>query len=589
MITGTSDKKAAMPVYVAAGMAFLCITLLFAMILAFALPVFMQKGGGGVFTWNWQPNQGEFGILPMLTGSLLLSFSTLLLAWPLSLAVCCWTLDRRPGLLRSLVQGLLRFMTAIPTVVYGFAAVFLLTPLIRSGLGGSGMCWLAAALMLTLLILPTMTLILEAGLKPRLEGLCPGGLALGFTRLELLWFFILPLSRKTLVAAALLGFGRAIGDTLLPLMLAGNAPQVPGGLLESLRTLTAHMALVTSNEVGGLAYNSLFMAGALLLIINAIVSLAARRMEKSLGESPNKHVFWMPDVKRSVLFLFMREGARFAVLLVFLCIATMVAFLLVNGVPVLGSKLLFGDTPPLDAILGTRPVWDGLWPALVGTLCLMALTICIALFPGIGCGIFLAAYAGPRWKRIMGNAVDMLAGTPSIVMGLFGFTLILFLRRTFFPDANTCLLLAACCLAILVLPVLIVSTREALEAVPEHLRLTASSLGMTKEQYLWRVALPAASRGIWSGVILAVGRSAEDTAVIMLTGVVVNAGLPAGISAKFEALPFAIYYIAAQYQTQEELMLGFGAALLLLILASGMLLTARGIEAGYQRRWMGIQ
>lgn len=285
--------------------------------------------------------------------------------------------------------------------------------------------------------------------------------------------------------------------------------------------------------------------------------------------------------------MIMREGARFAVLLVFLCIAALVAFLLYNGAPLLGPKLLFGQTPPLEAILGARPVWDGLWPALAGTLCLVVLTICLALFPGIGCGIFLAAYAGPRWKKVMGSAVDILAGTPSIVMGLFGFTLILFLRRTFFPHANTCLLLAACCLAILVLPVLIVSTREALGAVPENLRISAASLGLSKEQYLRHVALPSASRGIWSGVVLAVGRSTEDTAVIMLTGVVANAGLPAGISSKFEALPFAVYYITAQYQTQEELMLGFGAALLLLLLAGGVILAARGIESGYRRSWMG--
>jgi phosphate transport system permease protein len=283
----------------------------------------------------------------------------------------------------------------------------------------------------------------------------------------------------------------------------------------------------------------------------------------------------------------MRGGAHCAVLLVFLCIASLVAFLLINGAPVLGLKLLFGDTPPLDAILGARPVWDGLWPALAGTLCLVGLTVCIALFPGIGCGIFLAAYAGPGWKRLLGGAVNVLAGTPSIVMGLFGFTLILFLRRTFFPNANTCLLLAACCLAILVLPALIVSAREALEAVPGQLRLTACSLGLSKEQYLRHVALPSASRGIWSGVILAVGRSAEDTAVIMLTGVVANAGLPAGLGAKFEALPFAVYYITAQYQTQEELALGFGAALLLLLLAGGMVLAARGMEAGYQKRRAG--
>ena len=292
-------------------------------------------------------------------------------------------------------------------------------------------------------------------------------------------------------------------------------------------------------------------------------------------------------MKRPLMFLFMREGARFAVLLIFLCVAALLGFLLVNGAPILSVKLLFGDTPPWEALLGTRPVWDGLWPALAGTFCLMALTIGLALFPGVGCGVFLAAYARPGWKRLMGGAVDMLAGTPSIVMGLFGFTLILFLRRTFFPNANTCLLLAASCLAILVLPVLIVSTREALEAVPEHLRLTASALGMNKEQYLRYVALPSAGRGLWSGVVLAVGRSAEDTAVIMLTGVVANAGLPANITAKFEAVPFAIYYVTAQYQTREELMFGFGAALLLLFLTSCFVLAARSIEAGYQRRWAG--
>lgn len=279
----STDTKASIPVYLAAGMALFSIALLFAMVMVFAVPVFLEQGSGGVFSWNWRPYEGEFGILPMFCGSLLLSGTALVLAFPLSLAICCHTLDQPSSMLSRLVHGLFRFMTAIPTVVYGFAAVFLLTPFIRSGLGGSGLCGVSAAIMLTLLVLPTMVLIMEAGLKPRLDRLCPGGLAIGFSRLELLWFFVLPSARKTLMAAALLGFGRAIGDTLLPLMLAGNAPQVPGGFTESLRTLTAHMALVTANAVGGAAYNSLFTAGALLLCINAVVSLTARRLEKTLA------------------------------------------------------------------------------------------------------------------------------------------------------------------------------------------------------------------------------------------------------------------------------------------------------------------
>ena len=132
--------------------------------------------------------------------------------------------------------------------------------------------------MLSLLALPTMVLILEAGLRPRLDRLCPGGLAVGLTRFELLWFFVIPQAKTTLLAAAVLGFGRIVGDTLLPLMLAGNAPQVPDRISEGVRTLAAHMALVTANEVGGAAYDSLFAAGALLLCINAAASLLLRRL-----------------------------------------------------------------------------------------------------------------------------------------------------------------------------------------------------------------------------------------------------------------------------------------------------------------------
>ena len=165
----------------------------------------------------------------------------------------------------------------------------------------------------------------------------------------------------------------------------------------------------------------------------------------------------------------------------------------------------------------------------------------------------------------------------------FGFTLILFLRKTFQTEANTSLFLAAACLALLVLPVLVTTTCEALEAVPQSLRTTATALGFTRRQAARHILLPAVVPGI-RGVILALGRAAEDTAVIMLTGVVANAGLPAGLWGKFEALPFSIFYTAAQYQTPEELERGFGASLTLLLLSGGLLLAAWWLHARYQRR-----
>lgn len=274
-----------------------------------------------------------------------------------------------------------------------------------------------------------------------------------------------------------------------------------------------------------------------------------------------------------------------AVILLLLTMGCILSFLAIRGLPTIGLSLFFGDISPSDAILGLRPVWDGIWPACIGTLHLVCLTVSLALFPGIGCGIYLAEYAGPKRQKWLGCAIDILAGIPSIVMGLFGFTLILFLRYTFLPQANTGLLLAAICLALLILPSIVLTTREALNAIPNDLRLTCAALGFNQHQRLRHILLPAASRGILGGIILAFGRAAEDTAVILLTGVVANAGLADGIFGKFQALPFTIYYTAAQYQTQDELQRGFGAALILLLLAGGLLLSAYAIERTYRSRW----
>lgn len=279
----------------------------------------------------------------------------------------------------------------------------------------------------------------------------------------------------------------------------------------------------------------------------------------------------------------MRIVAYSSTWLLLLTMGLLIGFLLWRGLPTINASLFWGDVPWLEAIIGSRVVWDGIWPAVVGTLELIVLTVCITLFPGIGCGIFLAEYASLSQRRYLGGLIDILAGTPSIVMGLFGFTLIIFLRHTVWPTANTCLFLAAGCLALLVLPVLIVTTQEAFSAVPEALRLSAISLGFTREQWIWSIQLPAAHQGIWSGIVLALGRAAEDTAVILLTGVVANVGFSSGLGEKFEALPFTIYYTAAQYQTQDELNKGFGAAVILLLLTAGLLLFARYLESRLHR------
>jgi phosphate transport system permease protein len=274
-----------------------------------------------------------------------------------------------------------------------------------------------------------------------------------------------------------------------------------------------------------------------------------------------------------------------AVLVTGLAVLAVMGFLVFRGAGTLGMELFFGQVQWWDAVTGARPVFDGLWSALAGTLILVVLSCMMAVPVGIAGGIYLSEYASQRFQRLAGFAVDLMAGIPSIVMGLFGFSMIVVLRHTFAPQAKTCLLLAAVCIALLILPYLVRTTQNALSGLPEHLRLLGPSLGFSTWQNTRHVLLPSAGRGILSGVILAMGRAAEDTAVILLTGVVAQAFLPRSLWDKFEALPFRIYYLAAEHRTSAELDQAFGTALVLLMLTGVLFCLAFLIQRTMEHRW----
>lgn len=255
----------------------LVVIAVFGFLIAFALPVVFSEQGLSTFTATWLPTSGQFGILPMLATSFCLAFLSLILGFPLSLGLCCCLHGFVPRPLAKVLGILVRGMTAIPTVVYGFAAIFLLVPLVRKAFdSGSGFCWLSASLVLAVSIIPTMTLVMDAGLRHAVHRLGITGAALGFSSTQMITHLALPLCRMDMLAAAALGFGRAIGDTLIPLMLAGNAPQWPLHVTDSVRTLTAHIGLVMATDSHSAAYGSLFVAGCLLLGANLIVQLILR-------------------------------------------------------------------------------------------------------------------------------------------------------------------------------------------------------------------------------------------------------------------------------------------------------------------------
>ncbi len=245
-------------------------------------------------------------------------------------------------------------------------------------------------------------------------------------------------------------------------------------------------------------------------------------------------------------------------------IGVLLSFLLYKGVPSLNISLIFGETRPLDALLLRKEVVDGLFPAIAGTLLLIFTSIIWAIPIGVASGIYLSEYCNLRWKRFFNLLLDILAGIPSILVGLFGFAVSIFLHKHLSEHIYPCFLISSLALACLVLPYIIRTTEQSLSNLPFSIKTTALSLGASKLQNILFVLIPYNLSSIISGIILAIGRCAEDTAVIMLTGVVAMAGIPYSLLSQYEALPFYIFYISSDYNSQEELMKGFGASIILL-------------------------
>lgn len=252
---------------------------IFLVLFYLVLPLFYEDGLARVLSWHWRPYEGQFGILPMMIGSLMLSLGALVLACPLAVGVSSLALILGNSVPAKAIIMVIHYMTSIPTVIYGFVSVFMMVPMIRQWFDkGTGFSLIAAVLTLTVLITPTIILVFRARLDQIQSVVFLTAEALGIPRAAYVRKIILPLARKGLVTAVVLGFGRAIGDTLVSLMLAGNAPIVPMSVFDSFRTLTAHIGLVVATDSQSTFYHSVFASGLILFLIMTGVNLIIRRL-----------------------------------------------------------------------------------------------------------------------------------------------------------------------------------------------------------------------------------------------------------------------------------------------------------------------
>lgn len=232
---------------------------------------------GALWDAEWSPEEGRFGVRSMIWGSLAVTGGALMLAVPAGLGMALFLTEVAPPALGRLVRPLLQALAGVPSVVYGFVGLHLLVPAIRTGLGGPGFSVLAGALVLAIMILPTIAAVAEDALRALPAAYREGAMALGATPWQAVRRVLLPAARSGVITAVVLGLGRALGETMAVMMVTGNVAAVPRSALDPVRTLTGNIAMEMGYAVGR-HREALFATGALLLVMVMAMNAAARRV-----------------------------------------------------------------------------------------------------------------------------------------------------------------------------------------------------------------------------------------------------------------------------------------------------------------------
>ncbi len=249
----------------------------FCFLFYFGLPLLQSGQLADLLFSSWSPGKGLYGIYPMLLSSLTLASLSMLISFPVSIGCSFIITALAPIRLRRVLLAMIRVMTGIPTVVYSFAALFFLVPLMRNLIGhGSGMSILTAAPVLALVIAPTMILFFVTSFNKVSPRFTLAAEALGCSKIQKILYVILPQAWPGVINGVLLGFGRAMGDTMVSLMLAGNSTAVPEAVTDSARTLTAHIALVMAFDFDSMEFKSIFVCGLSLYLLTAALMLLFR-------------------------------------------------------------------------------------------------------------------------------------------------------------------------------------------------------------------------------------------------------------------------------------------------------------------------
>ena len=647
MKTANFKEKAGKTVFtIAAMICVIAVIAIFGFMLVKSLPAFRKIGFFNfVFGDNWSPDRldkyddaslsGTYGVFKMIIGTLAATVGALVIGGTLGYFTAVFIAFYCPERLKKIFSSTVNLLAGIPSVVYGFFGITFLLPLLANFAPNNGSGLLATSLILGIMIMPTVVSLSKTSLEAVPRAYYEGALALGSTHSQAVFGTVTKAAKSGVTASLVLGIGRALGETMAVVMVAGNSVAYPDSLFNSFRVLTANIVM-EMGYAGEVQQGALVATGVILLVFVLIVNLLFGAIsKKTIKSAVNKtglfsRIFKKDDeksgVKNSVTsgvaskitsgvatdeksgekndakngvtkrnIVFEKIGDFFSSLkykmktasvgagvsvgagiFAGITLLLIIGFVLVKGAPTLFTNphLLFGKYE-----FNSEKIT--ILPSIVTTLMTVALSLLVAVPIGICTAIFLNEYAKKNnvFIKIIRGAIDLLNGVPSIVYGLFGMITFVALIK-----GRSTIMAGSLTVGIMLLPTIVRSTEESLKSVQDSLREGSFALGAGKMRTIFKIVLPSALPGILSAIILSMGRVISESAPFIYTMGSVISAMPKGYFDSNATLAVALYRLSGEGWYVNE---AYATAVVLIVLVLALNFLAELIAGKLNKKLQG--
>ena len=576
--TKTSDKIGKSIFAAAAVISIISVVAIFGFLIAESIPALNKIGFFNFLFGNkWAPDReatydqsltGSYGIAYMIAGTFAATAGALIIGGITGFFTAVFLVYYCPKKLKRVLISVINLLAGIPSIIYGFFGMVFLLPMLAMIAPNDGSGLLATSLVLGIMIMPTVVSLSRTSLEAVPQSYYEGSVALGSTHSRTVFSVMCPAAKSGIFASLVLGIGRALGETMAVVMVSGNSVAELDGLFSSFRVLTANI-VTELGYAGEVQKGALIATGLVLLffvlIINILFAFISGKVVKKVTVSSGQRKWlsfsWTRRVKSFFASCAYKIKAPLIGKIVAICagavtalsLAVIIGFIFVQGLPTLISQpqLLYAPFK-----FGSGEVT--LFPSIITTLETVALSIVISVPIGLLTAIFINEYASRNFfMRMVRSAIDVLAGIPSIVYGLFG-------TIVFVPLFSSTVSIAAGTLTIsmMLLPTIVRSTEESLKSVPMSLREGSYALGAGKVRTIFKTVVPSALPGIMSAIILSMGRVISESAPFIWTMGSMMKGIPHSITDSGTTLAVAMYQLAGEGWHRPE---AYAAAVVLIV------------------------